>query len=547
MTPFLSRYQYALFFFLLGIVYIAGLFVPLMDNDSAHHANIALHMYQTGDYVSLIDNGKDYLDKPHLHFWLVSMSYELFGVNAFAYRFPSLLFSLLAIWSTFQLGKWLYDAETGRLAALLLAASFGFVLANTDVRMDAILTACIIFSTWQLVALLQDQQWNYAAGAALGLALGFSTKGHIAVIIPLTGLFFYAAGKGEWKKMFGVKTWFVLLFFALLLLPEIFCYYLQYNLHPEKTVRGHNNINGVRYLLFGMGTERFQGDAFGAVNKKDHLFFLHSFLWCFAPWSLLAIAALLQRMQRGARKEWLTVACLLTHLLIISFSGFKLPHYLVIVFPTTSILVADLLLAARKAGKQEKILLYMQYAVTVALLVVTVLLNAWIFPLHSYFFNAAVVVLLAVLIYQFRVALLDGFQKAVTVPAAAFVLLFFTLNIHIYPALLHYQGGNELAAVSKGKVDPENVYNWKNEYSASYNFTTQHLCTPFHDSLLVSGKQVWLLYDEQWEPAILQEGYRLQKEFSVPAFRITQLTRQFLDPATRDSACSLLILARISR
>ena len=81
---FISRAVYAFLFVLLGIVYVIGLFVPLMDNDSAHHATIALHMYLTGDYIDLIDHGKDYLDKPHLHFWLSAASYHIFGVTSFA-------------------------------------------------------------------------------------------------------------------------------------------------------------------------------------------------------------------------------------------------------------------------------------------------------------------------------------------------------------------------------------------------------------------------------------------------------------------------------
>ena len=75
-----------------GVVF-AGLFVPLMDNDSAHHANIALRMFLTGDYVRLIDYDGPYLDKPHLHFWLSAASYHIFGVNGFAYKFPSFLIS----------------------------------------------------------------------------------------------------------------------------------------------------------------------------------------------------------------------------------------------------------------------------------------------------------------------------------------------------------------------------------------------------------------------------------------------------------------------
>jgi 4-amino-4-deoxy-L-arabinose transferase-like glycosyltransferase len=115
-----SKTTYYFLFTLLALVYAVGLFVPLMDNDSAHHANIALHMYLTGDYVSLIDHHGAYLDKPHLHFWLCAFSYKIFGVNTFAYKLPSFLFSVLGVYSTFRLGKLLYNEATGKLAALYL-------------------------------------------------------------------------------------------------------------------------------------------------------------------------------------------------------------------------------------------------------------------------------------------------------------------------------------------------------------------------------------------------------------------------------------------
>jgi len=248
-TPFLSRGVYLFLFSLLGIVYIIGLFVPLMDNDSAHHANIALRMYLTGDYVNLIDNGKDYLDKPHLHFWLCALSYKIFGVTTFAYKFPSFLFSLLGIYSTYRLGKSLYNNETGKLAALILDSSFAFILANNDVRMDAILTASIAFATWQLVEFIQSKKLLNIAGAAMGLAMGFSTKGHIAVFVPAIAALSYMMFRKEWKLLFTWK-WLVLIgLFVVFIAPVVYCYYLQYNLHPEKVVRGKDHINGVKFIL----------------------------------------------------------------------------------------------------------------------------------------------------------------------------------------------------------------------------------------------------------------------------------------------------------
>src|SRR6476661_9192750 len=115
---FLSPLQYQIAFILLFVAYGLGLFVPLMDNDAAHHAAIALHMYRTGDYVDLVDRGLDYLDKPHLHFWLAAFSYHLFGVTAFAYKLPSFLFTIAGTYATYRLGKALYNAEVGKAAAL---------------------------------------------------------------------------------------------------------------------------------------------------------------------------------------------------------------------------------------------------------------------------------------------------------------------------------------------------------------------------------------------------------------------------------------------
>jgi 4-amino-4-deoxy-L-arabinose transferase-like glycosyltransferase len=82
-----------------------------MDNDSGHHADIALRMYLTGDYVTLYDHRGDYIDKPHFLFWTSALSYHIFGVTSFAYRFPSFLFTVLGTYSYISFGKELYDQE----------------------------------------------------------------------------------------------------------------------------------------------------------------------------------------------------------------------------------------------------------------------------------------------------------------------------------------------------------------------------------------------------------------------------------------------------
>ena len=89
----------------LSLTYIGGLFIPLMHNDAAHHANIAVHMFNTGDYVNLVDRGNDYLDKPHFLFWSAAFFYQLFGVNPFAYKLTSFLFFPFVHRINLQAGK----------------------------------------------------------------------------------------------------------------------------------------------------------------------------------------------------------------------------------------------------------------------------------------------------------------------------------------------------------------------------------------------------------------------------------------------------------
>ena len=62
-------------YILLAAVYIVGLFVPLMDNDSGDYALIAMNMAQDNDFINIMRKGEDYLDKPHLLFWLTGLSF----------------------------------------------------------------------------------------------------------------------------------------------------------------------------------------------------------------------------------------------------------------------------------------------------------------------------------------------------------------------------------------------------------------------------------------------------------------------------------------
>ena len=537
---------------MLGLVYITGLLVPLMDTDSAHHANIALHMHLTGDYVSLVDHNGDYLDKPHLLFWLAAFSYKIFGVTGFAYKLPSLLFTVLGVYSTYRLGKTLYNKDVGKLAALMLATAFAFILANNDVRMDAMLTACIAFASWQLVAFIRGKKLLNVAGAALGLALGFSTKGMIAVFVPAIGTFFYILYGKDYKLFWNPKWLLMLLLFAIFISPVLYCYYLQYNLHPSTMVRGKDHINGIKFILLNQSVERFGGQTTD-VAKQDHFFFLHSFLWAFAPWAVLVYIAVvrgikhfMRRQPDSYRVDWFTLSTFVVVLLLVSFSGFKLPHYLNIIFPVASVMAAVFFIGAQSPGKMIRPVFAIQLVISVLLLLAAAIINGWAFPVKSIWMMLPVILLLALFFYFIKSSLFGQLQKAVLIPVAATILLFFLLNSNFYPQLLKYQGGNQLAFKTEGKISPDNVYFWKNTFSSSFNFYTQTLYKPFTDSVLQPGKDVWLAYDIKDEEEIKQH-YTIGRRFETLDYEITKIDIKFVNPEKREGQCSKMVLGEIYR
>ena len=545
-SPLLSNRLYFFLFFLLGLVYVAGLFVPLMDNDAGHHADIALRMYLTGDYVTLYDHRGDYIDKPHFLFWTSALSYHIFGVTSFAYRFPSFLFTILGTYSIFRLAKELYDHETGKLAALIAASSFCYILANNDVRMDAILTAAIAFASWQLVAYVHHRRFIFLIGSALGMAIGFATKGHVGLVTPVAGVFFYLLYKKDWKRLFDWRWVIVILLFAIFISPVVYCYYLQFNLHPEKVSQGMRGVNGVKYILWSHSFDRITGhERFGKVGQQDHFFFLHTFLWTFAPWCFIALIALVIRLKDffARRKEWLSTGVFVMLAALINFSNFKLPHYLPILAPATALIVADFYSSRWNGIKWRRTIYIIQLCASFLLVAAAAFVNTWAFPAKNLLVLIGLIFFLAIVFYFLLSTLLSNIQKSIAISVASVALFFFLANTNFYPQLLTYQAGKPLADITRPLVDPKDIYFWKNTFSSTYSFYSASNRQVYNDS--VRNKKVWLIYSKSQQTQVDSVGFVFGKTFSAADYEITRLKKSFIDPATRKETLDTMIIAEI--
>ena len=150
---------YIFYIVLCIIIYILGsMFIPLMEVDSVQYANISREMLQNKSFLQIFDQGNDYLDKPPMLFWLSALSMYLFGMNDFAFRIPSILMAILAIYSTYKFTLIYYSSEIAGLAALILASTQAMFLITHDVRTDTMLMAWVILSIWQFANWLNNRK-----------------------------------------------------------------------------------------------------------------------------------------------------------------------------------------------------------------------------------------------------------------------------------------------------------------------------------------------------------------------------------------------------
>ncbi|MEJ0102952.1 MAG: glycosyltransferase family 39 protein [Bacteroidota bacterium] len=537
--------------------YVYALFIPLMDYDSAHHAGIALHMYLTNNYAFLVDNGKPYLDKPHLLFWLAALSYKIFGVTSFAYKFPSFLFSLLAIYSTYRLCKQLYNKPTGVLAAIILATAFAFTVSVNDVRMEGLLTGSVIFSVWQLYDYVKRRKAINLIFAALGMAAGFSTKGMIGVAIPVIALLLHLLYTKQWRMIFHPAWIILVILFALFISPVVYAYYLQFDLHPETVVREQNNISGVKFILWNQNLQRMKGESHGA-NQSDFFFFFHTFIWAFLPWSLLCILAVAARgkelfktkFHANGLPEIISIGTSVFFIIIFSFSRFKLPHYLNCLFPFFSILLAGYLVKKRADIKKQKQFWILQVIVVSLMLVLGLILSGWTFPFNHVWKAAAAFCLLAIVIavFFYKTSL---FNKQILLTVSGFVFLLGTLTINFYPQLLTWQAGNQLAfkAVEQ-KIEPSGIYYFiDNFHSPSFDFYSgwlhSHITAKQINDSITAGKSLWIYTNKEGYDTLRQNGNRFGRVYSNKDYRVSVLKGSFINPKTRDKAVTTTYLIEL--
>ena len=452
------------------LVYAVGLFIPIMEPDAAVYAQVSMEMHDRGDYLSIYHKGADWLDKPHFPFWMSALSYEVFGVNTFAYKLPAVFFILLGALYTYLFAKKFYSALHGWLAVIALITAEHIIISNQDVRAEPFMTGLLIMGLYHFVCLISPaggggakrRGWTTLSHLVLGslaTACLIITKGLFTIIPIASGIGLALLYEKNWQAIFNWKWLVAALFILIFLTPALYGYYQQFDKHPEKIIFGENNVSGVEFFLWTSQWGRFTNTG-PIKGKGDITFFIHTMLWAFLPWAFAAFFALFnkarQLIKRITKGENYTFFGFITLFLIFSASRFQLSFYLNPLFPFLSILTVAVLLD--QSNRILKIFSNIHFVLGCLLVVGLVLLHLAFMSRLPHIDSIFIVLAGLTLAFVIFLGKRHYLKKIIFATALVVLSVNYYLNRDFYPALLTYQAESEAAYYMKdNNIDAKDV------------------------------------------------------------------------------------------
>jgi len=530
----------------LAVIYWIGMHLELMDVDATTYIVLAKQMFQSGSYLQVFLGGNDYLDKPPLLFWTACLSFKIFGIHDWAYRLPSVLCLALGIYSVYRYTKIFYSEQAAKMAALIMASCMAAYVMTNDVRTDTMLTGWVMFSLWQLAEFNRSLKLKNILLGAMGVAFAMLTKGPIGLIISVTTFAVEFAYKRQWKNFFRWQYLLALLVIAVLLLPMCYGLYEQFDLHPEKKMYDRVGTSGLRFFFWTQSFGRITGES-SWNNNPDPFFLFHSFLWSFAPWSILFIPALYTEIRNKIKNfrnpgdaETMSVGGFVLILIFLSRSRYQLPHYSFPIHPLAAIITAKYLHENIFSITKSQLFNIFRSVHIILLFVIFAVL----FLIEFYIFPAPAVVYLLTIasfilfLYMLGFLQFSLFPKILLITVWTFVTLTIVFDTYFYPKLMTYQTGSYVSRyLNKTAPEGSTLLIYKDYRSFSMQFycnipSVESMNGERLKSYLVKGK-TYILADT----GDMKEIQSINPDISIigkyyghpPAL----LSLNFLNPSTR--------------
>src|SRR6266478_3955980 len=329
----IEKWSLPLLMGLTAAVYIGSAGIPaLLDDADSFYAEVAREMNVRLDWITPYANELRFLEKPPLFYWLISLSYKVFGsTDAFTARLPTALAVMGLVFVTARIGQLLFGARAGVLGGLALATSVGLFLFTRIILPDALfalLLALILY--W----FLRWERAEQKAGALLWIyafaGLAVLTRGLIGIVFPAGIIFLTMLCSGRLRsfpRLLSLKATLLFLLIAV----------------PWHVAIGLRNPGFFWFYFINEHVLRFLGKRYpmdyGTVPLLP--FWLLHLVWLF-PWSFYLITLfrpsnLKRSVEDSPSGFTLPLAWALVILLFFSFST-RLEYYTMPALPALALL-----------------------------------------------------------------------------------------------------------------------------------------------------------------------------------------------------------------
>ena len=167
--------------------------VNLFDWDEINFAECAREMIVSGDYLRMQVDYMPFYEKPPLFIWMQVLSMKLFGIGAYAARFPNAVTGIATLITLYYAGKKVADRQTGLWWVVMYAATWLPHFYFKTGIIDPVFNYFIFLGFFQVYLLKHEpRRLLHAALAGLCIGLAVLTKGPVAIVVAGISLVVYA-------------------------------------------------------------------------------------------------------------------------------------------------------------------------------------------------------------------------------------------------------------------------------------------------------------------------------------------------------------------
>lgn len=217
----MKKYKNELWIFV-GSVALYLLFnwrLPITDPVESNYALTAKEMLLSGDYLSTRIYGAYWYDKPVWVYWMLIGSFKLFGINAFAARFPMAVASGVSLAFLYWFTEKVYGRRIAWLSVGVLMTSLEFWVVGKMVITDSFLFLfdSVALGLFYLAIRTRREAYCIISYAASGLAV--LTKGPVGIVLPGLIIAAYLLAAREWQPLRHLYFWRGMGIFLVVALP----------------------------------------------------------------------------------------------------------------------------------------------------------------------------------------------------------------------------------------------------------------------------------------------------------------------------------------